>query len=98
MDDLGVIGLSWRQGGPDALARFTLDREDEGARLVALRDALGVEELVYVATCNRVELYFRLPDSRSPMAPLRARAFEVLVGEAPEPGEAERCLRAWAGL
>ena len=97
MDDLGVIGLSWRQGGPDALARFTLDREDEGARLVALRDALGVEELVYLATCNRVELYFRLPDSRTPMAPLRARAFEVLTGAAPEPGEAERSMRAWAG-
>ena len=97
MDDLGVIGLSWRQGGPDALARFTLDREDEAARLVALREALGVDELVYLATCNRVELYFRLPDSRTPMAPLRARAFEVLTGTTPEPGEAERSMRAWAG-
>ncbi|MDF1800678.1 MAG: hypothetical protein P1V81_15995 [Planctomycetota bacterium] len=96
MDDLGVIGLSWRQGGPDALARFTLDREVEAERLAALKVAMGVDELVYLATCNRVELYFRVQDP-SAMGPLRGLAFEALCGQAPEPGEAERNLRAWAG-
>ena len=95
MERFGVIGLSWRQGGTEALARFTVDQTD-AERLAALRAALDVDELVYVATCNRVELYFRT-ERPGEMGALRARAFAALTGTAPEPGEAERGLRAWAG-
>ncbi len=96
MEHLGVIGLSWRQGGPAALAGLTLDRAEQPERLAALKAAMGVDELVYLATCNRVELYFRA-SSPSAMHTMRARAFEGLAGRAPDPGEAERVLRAWAG-
>lgn len=96
METFGVIGLTWRQGGAEALARFTLDRADEGPRLGALAQTMGVDELVYVATCNRVEVYFRVRELGA-MAAMRGRVFRALVGRAPEPGEAERCLRAWAG-
>lgn len=95
MDDFGAIGLSWRQGGAETLARFTLDRDLRAERLAELRAAMGVRELVHVATCNRVELYFRLGSVG--MEALRARAFRGLVGREPAPGEAERMLRAWAG-
>ena len=44
--------------------------------LAALRGALDARELVYVATCNRVEAYFAL-DSRGP-------------GAAPDPVELAR--------
>ena len=54
MEHLGVIGLSWRQGGPAALAGLTLDRAEQPERLAALKAAMGVDELVYLATCNRV--------------------------------------------
>lgn len=78
------------------MAGLTLDRAVEAERLAALKASMGVEELVYLATCNRVELYFRAK-SPSAMHTMRARAFEGLSGRVPEPGEAERVLRAWAG-
>ena len=98
MEHIGVIGLSWRQGGPDALARFTLPSggADEARRLAGLRDAMGCDETVYLATCNRVEIFFTVRDPLD-MQKMRSRAFEAITGVAPEPGEAERCLRAWAG-
>ncbi|MDE0897106.1 MAG: hypothetical protein OSB10_11035, partial [Planctomycetota bacterium] len=98
MEHIGVIGLSWRQGGPDALARFTLPSggADEARRLAGLRDAMGCDEMVYLATCNRVEIFFTVRDPLD-MQKMRSRAFEAITGVAPEPGEAERCLRAWAG-
>jgi|FLOH01.1.fsa_nt_gi glutamyl-tRNA reductase len=98
MEHIGVIGLSWRQGGPDALARFTLPSgdADEAARLARLRAAMGCEELVYLCTCNRVELFFTVSDPAD-MAGMRSRAYEAITGEQPGPGEAERSMRAWAG-
>lgn len=95
MEHLGVIGLNWRAAGADGLARFTVAREDEAERVGRLARDLGVDELVYVATCNRVELYFRVEDPGD-MGCMRARAFASLTGATPEPGEAERTFRAWA--
>ncbi|MDG1500691.1 MAG: hypothetical protein P8N31_14875 [Planctomycetota bacterium] len=94
MEHIGVIGLSWRQGGADALARFALPTE-EGA-LHRLRDAMGATELVYLGTCNRVEIYFTVDDAAK-MSSMRSLAFEALTGSPGEPGEPERCMRAWAG-
>jgi len=95
MEHLGVIGLNWRTAGAEGLARFTVAREDEAERVGRLARDLGVDELVYVATCNRVELYFRVEDPGD-MGGMRSRAFASLTGATPEPGEAERTFRAWA--
>lgn len=93
---LGVIGINWRQGGAQELARFSLPREDEPLRIARLAAHLGVDELVYVATCNRVEIFFRT-DGPADVNDLRSRAFVALTGANPEAGEAARCMRAWAG-
>ena len=90
MEHIGVIGLSWRQGGADALARFALPTE-EGA-LHRLRDAMGATELVYLGTCNRVEIYFTVDDAAK-MSSMRSLAFEALTGSPGEPGEERPCLR-----
>lgn len=90
-----MIGVSWRQGSTESLAEFTLG-DDASTRLEAFASRLDLAELAYLATCNRVELIFaRGPGSGSD--DLRARAFELLTGRAPAPGEAERRLRAWHG-
>jgi glutamyl-tRNA reductase len=96
LDQLGVIGVSWRQANSDGLAEFALPAETERERLRAFAARSGVEELAYLATCNRVELIFARPagDARGDMRPL---VFEFLAGRAPTPGEAERRLRAWGG-
>jgi len=54
----GIIGTSiWQQNLP-LLERLTLDRENKGQALQQLKGALGVDELIYVATCNRVEIIY----------------------------------------
>ena len=96
MDQIGVVGLSYRHAGADDIAGFTLPKDDVTERLAALRAALGTAELVYLATCNRVEVVFAMPDGHS-AHDLRAEVFHALTGRAPAPGEARAKLRTWIG-
>jgi glutamyl-tRNA reductase len=94
LDRLGMVGVSWRQGGTESLAEFTLREEEVAERLMAFAHALELREAAYLGTCNRVELIFVRTD-RTPGRDLRRQAFELLTGRKPNPGEAERRLRAW---
>lgn len=94
--DVTVIGASWRSVDPSALAQLTIAREQRAAALRPMADQLGVDELVYLATCNRVEVIL-VPRSRTDMRALRRSVFDALVGRAPASGEAERLLRIWQG-
>ncbi len=91
-----MVGVSWRQGGTESLAEFTLDDAEAGERLAAFARRLGLAELAYLATCNRVELIFRRT-AETPGLDLRRHVFELLTGRMPAPGEAERRLKAWQG-
>lgn len=57
-NSLGLLGISWRHASTDVLAQFTLPREQREARLRELASALEVDGLLYLATCNRVEVAF----------------------------------------
>ena len=96
MDQIGVVGLSYRHAGADDIAGFTLPKDDIAERLTALRASLGTAELVYLATCNRVEVVFAMPDGQG-AHDLRAEAFRALTGRTPGPGEARSSLRTWIG-
>jgi glutamyl-tRNA reductase len=96
MDQIGVVGLSYRHAGTEDIAGFTLPKDEIPQRLEALRAALGTAELVYLATCNRVEVAFAMPDGH-PAHDLRAEVFRALKGRAPGPGEARAALRTWIG-
>ncbi len=96
MDRIGVIGISWTRGGTEALARFTIPLAERPEGVARLARAVGADELVYLATCNRVEVAV-VTDGQTPVADYRPRLFEALAGHAPGPGEAERTFRAWAG-
>ena len=54
MDRFGVVGISHRRSSVEEIGWFA---KDPGS-LAALRAALGVDELIRLATCNRVELYY----------------------------------------
>jgi glutamyl-tRNA reductase len=96
MDQIGVVGLSYRHAGADQIAGFTLPRDDILARLPGLRHTIGTAELVYLATCNRVELAFAMPDGAE-ARDIRAEIFHAITGRAPHPNEARSALRAWTG-
>jgi glutamyl-tRNA reductase len=96
LEHLGLVGVSWRQDGSEALAEFALDPETAAARLKDFAQRMQLEELAYLSTCNRVELIFARSD-RTPVQDLRRDAFQLLTGRAAGQGEAERRLRAWQG-
>lgn len=96
MHRIGVVGISWRHGSAEALAALTIPREDREVRLRQLADAAGVQELVYLATCNRVEVAFAT-DGHTSLNLVRRNVFASLAGREPRPGEAEHTLRAWQG-
>ncbi len=96
MNRLGVIGLSWRHATPAEMAKFGLPEEDRAAWMQEFAAEEGLQEVLFLNTCSRVEVYFRLNDEAQ-NGDLRRRVFEKLLGRKPEPGEAERTLRAWNG-
>jgi glutamyl-tRNA reductase len=96
MHQIGVVGLSYRHAGVDEVARFAVPRTEVPARLPALRALLKASEILYVGTCNRVEVLYSTEDG-SPAGDSRQEVFRILAGREPGPGEAARILRAWAG-
>lgn len=96
LEHLGLVGVSWRQDGSEALAEFALHQDRAAAQLQEFAARLALSELAYLATCNRVEILFARSD-RTPVQDLRRAAFELLTGRAAAQGEAERRLKAWAG-
>lgn len=96
LDELGIVGISWRQVGSEALADYCLPGGGRDRRLDAFARAARLTELAYVETCNRVEIVFA-GRAETRAQDLRAPAFELLTSRPPVPGEAERTLRAWRG-
>jgi glutamyl-tRNA reductase len=95
MHQIGVVGLSYRHAGIDDVARLSIPKADLEARLPLLRQGLGVSELLYLGTCNRVEVLYATHGQAA--GDLREPALEHLTGSRPAPGQASRLLRAWAG-
>jgi glutamyl-tRNA reductase len=96
MHQIGVVGLSYRHAGVEEVARFAVPRAEVPARLPALRAVLKASEILYVGTCNRVEVLYSTEDG-APAQDSRAEVFRILSGREPAPGEASRMLRAWTG-
>ncbi|MFI4879245.1 MAG: hypothetical protein ACHQD6_02135, partial [Steroidobacterales bacterium] len=96
MHQIGVVGVSYRHAGVDEVARFAVARPDVATRLAALRERLAAAEILYICTCNRVEVIYATADD-SAAGDARHDVFQVLTGREPHAGEAARILRAWTG-
>lgn len=90
---LCVVGVHWHAGAEE-LARWSLGDDDRPGRLRRLASEVDAEEIVYLATCNRVELTV-LARSGVALSEYRRRIFRALGAKVPAPGEAERALRGW---
>jgi glutamyl-tRNA reductase len=91
-----VVGLSYRHAAVDEVAHFAVPRAEVPARLPALRALLKADEIVYLGTCNRVEVLYSTEDG-SPAGDSRQEVFRILTGRESQAGEAARVLRAWTG-
>jgi glutamyl-tRNA reductase len=96
MRTIGVVGLDWRQQRSALLAELTIPREARVGELPSLRERAGVSELVYVATCGRVEVIFAVDEAES-LVEARRRIFSALTGRGPLDYEAEQAIRMWQG-
>lgn len=96
MDRIGLTGVSWRRQGTDAVARFTIPVDERPQALARIADHAGLEEFVYLATCNRVEVIY-VGDGQRPVGGYRPCIYEAITGQTPALGEAERALTAWVG-
>ena len=94
LENFGIVGISWRQGGSEALAAYALPPERLAERLRRFAKQAALAELAYLETCNRVELVYSSESSQEDIRPL---ALQLLTGRAAPPGEAKRTLRAWRG-
>ncbi len=61
MNDIKAIAITHKNFDLDLIGRFHVNPEERMERLSQLKSQLGLEELMYVSTCNRVELVFTLP-------------------------------------
>lgn len=59
MDNIGVVGTSYRTTSVEALAEATLPSGFQPRNFNELAYLAGFTEFVYLGTCNRVEFYFR---------------------------------------
>ncbi|MCR4317288.1 MAG: glutamyl-tRNA reductase [Planctomycetes bacterium] len=55
---LGLIGVSVHSAPIELVGALTLKMDDRAERLTALKKEFGLDEIVYLATCNRVEFIF----------------------------------------
>lgn len=94
MHRIGIVGVSYRHARAGQVAQFAVAKEALAHRLSVLRAALQGAEVLYLSTCNRVEIIYASP---GPAIDRRADVFRALTGREPVNGEAASTLRAWTG-
>jgi glutamyl-tRNA reductase len=94
MHRIGIVGVSYRHANAGQVAQFAVPKDALAHRLPVLREALHGAEVLYLSTCNRVEIIYATP---GPAADRRADVFRALTGREPVNGEASSALRAWTG-
>ncbi len=95
MYGIGVVGASYRHASAEQVARFSIPRGEVESRLIELRAALRGAEVLYLSTCNRVEVAFAFADE--PALDMRSQVFRALLKREPRNGEASAALRTWTG-
>ena len=93
MDCTTILSLSWREGGAELLSSCTVPVDQRPELLKRLAHELSAEEVVYIGTCNRVELAYR---SLTPPPVNEAR--KLLMAALDPNGNTEtKDWRAWQG-
>lgn len=59
MHKFHIIAFTHRNLGLEAIGKLHIELEDLGPRLAPIKETFGLEELLFLSTCNRVEFLFR---------------------------------------
>ena len=94
MHRIGIVGVSYRHASAGQVAQFAVPKDALAHRLSVLRATLQGAEVLYLSTCNRVEVIYATAE---PATDRRADVFRALTGREPVNGEASAALRAWTG-
>jgi glutamyl-tRNA reductase len=94
MHRIGIVGVSYRHATAGQVAQFAVAKDALAHRLAVLREALQGAEVLYLTTCNRVEVIYATAGAAIDR---RAEVFQALTGRAPVNGEATSTLRCWTG-
>jgi glutamyl-tRNA reductase len=94
MHRFGIVGVSYRHASAGQVAQFAVAKDALAHRLSVLREALQGAEVLYLSTCNRVEVIYAAAD---PAIDRRVQVFRALAGREAVNGEATSALRAWTG-
>lgn len=81
--EYGIIGTSIWQQNMRLLETLTIDRDNKIEKLKNLKDALGLEELIYLSTCNRVEFIYTANENGNSSRILH-RLIDFFFAEGPE--------------
>jgi glutamyl-tRNA reductase len=94
MHRIGIVGVSYRHASAGQVAQFAVPKDALAHRLAVLREALQGAEVLYLSTCNRVEVIYATAE---PATDRRNEIFRALTGREPVNGESSAALRAWTG-
>ncbi len=94
MHRIGIVGVSYRHASAGQVAQFAVPKDALAHRLAVLREALQGAEVLYLSTCNRVEIIYATAAAATDR---RGAVFRALTGREPVNGEATAALRAWTG-
>ena len=93
MNRFALIGASYKTAGVEKLGRLALPKAELEQRLAGIARDIGVAELAYIGTCNRIE--FMVADKD----PVAVQAARDRIGQAlgEDAGDTRKIFRAWAG-
>ena len=92
MDNCCVVAATWRYASAEEIARYTLPDERRATEMRRLKQRIGAQGLIYLATCNRAAFVFSAEPGAT-LASCRRELLRLLAGE----GAARRVFRSWEG-
>ena len=92
MDNCCVVAVTWRYASAEEIAQYTLPDERRAAEMRRLKQRVGAQGLIYLATCNRVAFVFSAEPGAT-LASCRRELLRLVAGA----GAARRVFRSWEG-
>lgn len=92
MDNCCVVAATWRYASAEEIAQYTVPDERRAAETRRLKQRIGAQGLIYLATCNRVAFIFSAEPGAT-LASCRRELLRLVAGA----GAARRVFRSWEG-